>query len=123
MWISAHLGSSFPASTRSGRLRVVGLVWPVPCLALSVHLSTAGIRLLSIRTIGRPSRSSEIGDKRMVTAADCERLTDRQVTLILQHLGAEIIPDGATAAGIVDAEERAGMVRVFLAKAEDLGFA
>jgi hypothetical protein len=58
----------------------------------------------------------------MVTTADCDRLTERQVTLVLQHLGAEIVPDDAGIIGMTDVEERTGMVRAFLTKAEGMGF-
>jgi hypothetical protein len=58
-----------------------------------------------------------------MAASDYDRLTERQVTLVLQHLGAEIAPDDAGAVGMADAQEKAGMVRAFLEKAASLGSA
>jgi hypothetical protein len=59
----------------------------------------------------------------VAATADFDRLTDRQITLVLQHLGAEITPDNAGTVGMADANEKAEIVRAFLARAEDLGFA
>jgi hypothetical protein len=59
----------------------------------------------------------------VAATSDYDRLTDRQVTLVLQHLGAEIAPDDAGTVGMADATEKAEIVRAFLAEAADQGFA
>ncbi len=57
----------------------------------------------------------------MATPPDHQQLTERQVTLVLQHLGAELAPAGGGALAQTDPEEKTGLVQAFLAAAENLG--